>query len=124
MAELESVLRETTPHQVTLAGKTFVIPDKMPPMFLIGMGRLTRGDVAGYEDALRSVLGDQLEDYLALPDAAMDDVEKITEAYGMAEGESSASKTPSGVTGGLSRPTSNGSTASTWGQPSSLPSLP
>lgn len=117
---------EGTHKLLHLAGHDFIAPTKLPPRFLVGVGRVQRGQVGGYEDALRSVLGDeQFEKYLDLPDADVnDDLEAITNAYGMGSGESQASRSPSGSTGTPSRPTSNGSTASTWGAPSGLPSLP
>lgn len=117
---------QSTHRTLILAGETFLAPAKLPPRFLVGVGRVQRGQVGGYEDALRSVLGEeQFEKYLDLPAADINnDLETITNAYGMGSGESSASKLPSESTGTLSRPTSNGSTASTWGQPSGTPSLP
>lgn len=113
------------PKLIILAGRQFIVPPKLPGKVLVGVGRLQRGDFGGYEDAMRSILGDsQWEVYIDLPEASVEDIQEIPKAYGMTEGESPASQRQSTSTGTPSRPTSNGSTGSTWGQPSSLPTLP
>jgi hypothetical protein len=125
IGSVDAARAEDSPKLVTLAGREFILPPKMPAKVLVGVGRLQRGDFGGYEDAMRAALGEsQWEVYIDLPGASIEDIQLIPEAYGMAEGEVQASGKPSSTTGMPSRPTSNGSTGSTWGQPSSMPSLP
>lgn len=63
--------------------------------------------------ALQSLLGSRFDEYLA-SGAGTDDAARLFReamaAYGISEGESSASPTPSGTTGARSRPTSKPTT--------------
>lgn len=52
---------ELTPEQdppvVTIGGKEYVLPVKMPAAVIVGLARARRRDVGGFEEALRSLFG-------------------------------------------------------------------
>lgn len=77
---------ELTPGQdppvVTIGGKDYVLPVKMPAAVIVGLARARRRDVGGFEEALRALFGPATPDEAvaagALPEKhAPADLEKI-----------------------------------------------
>lgn len=103
------------PHTVILGGRKFQIPAQVPARFLLHLGKLERGDLGALEDALRDLLGDQFDDFIALTETQNDLMAFLegvsTELYGLSEGEAPASPPSSKATSGRSRPTGKRTTA-------------
>lgn len=83
--------QEPEPIVAVLGGVKFELPSMPPATFLVGLGRMQRGQLYGFEDALRSLFGDRLDEAL---DAGlgMHHLEPIASAvYGIDLGEAPAS---------------------------------
>lgn len=80
------------PVEVTFGDTKFVLPAELPWRFA---SLLFKGEV---DDALAAAFGDEYERFMGL-DPSVDDVqglvEDLSEAYGLSEGESSASASSS-----------------------------
>lgn len=100
------------PPIVKLGEKQFKLPQEMPLTFPVLCGR---GEI---EDALRLILDDQFEDFLA-EDPTMEDLlaiaEGMAEMYGVEVGKVTGSSQSLVSDGASSKPTSKGSTGSTSG---------
>lgn len=79
------------PSVVVLGGREFTLPPSPPAAFLVGLGRLQKGDLSGTEEALQSLFGDQVDDILRLGLEIEDLGPIVNEAYGIDLGEASAS---------------------------------
>lgn len=98
------------PRTVRFGGKVWDLPDELSLDTVIAMAQ------GHTTEPLQQILGDQWEDFKAVGLTANDFhafVAGIDAIYGAAAGEASASPASSTTTGTRSRPTSNGSTAST-----------
>lgn len=94
-------------------GIEYKLPASPPAAALVGIGRMQSGNLAGLEEALVALFGDNLQTIL---DAGfdMEDFGPIfQDLYGIDPGESSASGGSSSTTSRPSKQTSNGTTAST-----------
>lgn len=70
------------PPVVTLGGKEFELPIKLPAAVIVGLARVRRREMDGMEDALGGLFGDRLNEVLALG-LELDDFDAIIEgAYG------------------------------------------
>lgn len=81
------------PNDVVLGGRSFRLPDTAPVAFLVGLGRLQKGDMSGVEDALSALFpdGDDLAEILRLG-FSLEDLEPVLGAvYGINLGEAPAS---------------------------------
>lgn len=102
---------------VTLGGRDFELVGEMP---LALVEKLTSGDMGGAVELLLAN-ADDIDDFMANR-PTVKDLEVIAEIYGAGGlGESSASTPSSKSTGKQSRPTSNGSTGSTFRLPAGVP---
>jgi hypothetical protein len=130
--ELDEIAGELTDHEVVIGDRTFVAPADLPIEGLVALrdivGSATidlRNDPDGALDVMRRfltvVFGDQTDDLLRLCGVrrlgAL--LPLVLRLYGIETGEALASSAPSKSTGAPSRPTSNGSTASTSAAPAS-----
>jgi hypothetical protein len=102
---------------VTLGGREFELVGEMP---LALVEKLTSGDMAGAVELLLAD-ADDIDEFMANR-PTVKDLEAIAEIYSAGGlGESSASTRSSTSTGKPSRPTSNGSTPSTFRLPAGVP---
>lgn len=84
---------EGEPNILEIAGREFKLAAGAPAGFLIGLGRLQKGDLSGLEMALKSLLLDpaELDAAIALGLDLRDLVQIAAEVYGIDVGESLAS---------------------------------
>lgn len=81
------------PNEVILGGRSFRLPDAAPVAFLVGIGRLQKGDMSGVEDAMAALFPDP-DDLAAVLRAgfSFEDLEPVLAAvYGIDLGEAPAS---------------------------------
>ncbi len=99
---------------VVIGQVEYTLPASPPAAVLVGLGRLAAGNLAGIEEALTALFGeDNLQAILAAGFDMEDFGPIFSELYGIDPGESPASGGFSSTTSRPSKPTSNGTTAST-----------
>jgi hypothetical protein len=111
-----------SPRSFRFGKRSWSLPDELP--LELGL-QMANGDTMG---TLKGLLGDQWDEFYALG-PTLDDAlalgTGLQKVYGFADpGESQASPVSSSSNGTRSRPTSNGSTASTSRKPSSARKKP
>lgn len=67
--------------ELTLAGKTFVLPSRLPAAVVVGLAEAQRGRLAGFERAVRALFGDDAETVIELGLEA-EELEQIAGLYG------------------------------------------
>lgn len=85
--------KQGDPHEVVLGGETFHVPAAAPAAFLVGLGRLQKGDMSGLEEALSALFPDPaaLERILKLGLDLQDLEPLVSGVYGIDVGEAPAS---------------------------------
>lgn len=83
--------KQGDPHELVLGGKSFSVPAAAPAAFLVGLGRLQRGDMGGLEEALAALFPDDLAEILKLGLDLQDLEPLVAGVYGIELGEAPAS---------------------------------
>lgn len=81
------------PPLVVLGGREFTLPPSLPAAVIAGLAQARRGDLEGFDVALRSLFGDEVDDVLRLGLELADFDVIIESAYGDEPGNSPGSAT-------------------------------
>ena len=135
-AELEAAEAEATGEErvLVIRGEEFILPPQFSKRAILALAKFAKesssrdqavqvGANVALDDCMRAVFGDEGMERLDALDLSIDQfrivVEAVTDMYtpGTPLGESSGSPGSSMSSGALPKPTSNGSTVSTSGEP-------